>query len=920
MPDPTTVANAIFLPWVRQGAAGSIQTTDTLTASPPGRVRLPVKLRLNNAQDVEMFVHLLGPGDVTGIDIQQVVRTDPQPGTLDFEPNYFPAIEFDRPDFPWLFTPAKAGAESRLRPWLCLVVVKKQAGVTLRSEREAPLPILEINSPAKPGEELPDLSESWAWAHTQLSGRTNEPIAQTLANRPELNVSRLICPRKLEPTTEYYACVVPAFELGRKAGLNMPIEPAEETRLDAAWASGAQAPAQILLPVYYHWEFRTGVVGDFRSLALLLEARPIPPEVGKRPIDISQPGFRLPPVVTPGATLELEGALRVLKSLPAEGPAPAFQDELEKIVNAPAQQTGGANTAAPLLAPPIYGRWHAARNKVDNAPTPTWLDELNLDLRHRVVAGVGAQVIQDQQEQLMAAAWEQAGDVKPANQRLRQEQLNFSINASLHVRHISRLSEDGLFQIVAPAQSRVAWPDATANNAMATLQQRISNTALPLQATSGPVRRLARPRGVISRRVVMQGGARAGALVTKLSGTAISFQLPRAAGMVSFNSVSQGLPRLSLNVRYEVATADAVRAVIGRPKFRLLPEGQSLQMGALGPDNPDAANFRKAAIANLTKINPGKTGMIITRRPPLMTAAIKTAVIAQLDPAITVKARARASVQIVNDQRPDPLDQIMAAPDFPQPMYEALRDRSQDFLLPGLERVPPNTVTLLETNAKFVEAFMVGLNTEMARELLWRGYPTDQRGTYFRRFWDTRGSVMPQRDIKPPGDIAPIHGWGVKKLGDNMTGSSADGKLVLLIRGELLRRYPNAVIYAAEAVISPSGIREPGPVESYPVFRGKLRPDVTFVGFNLTDTKAVGSPPSDPGWFFVIQEQPTEPRFGLDVGTQSGTQTHLSVKAQPPASLPIPHGAVWGKNSAHMASITRQQSVRIAIHATNMIP
>ena len=31
---------------------------------------------------------------------------------------------------------------------------------------------------------------------------------------------------------------------------------------------------------------------------------------------------------------------------------------------------------------------------------------------------------------------------------------------------------------------------------------------------------------------------------------------------------------------------------------------------------------------------------------------------------------------------------------------------------------------------------MVGLNHEFARELLWREYPTDQRGSYFRQFWD----------------------------------------------------------------------------------------------------------------------------------------------------------------------------------------
>ena len=124
-------------------------------------------------------------------------------------------------------------------------------------------------------------------------------------------------------------------------------------------------------------------------------------------------------------------------------------------------------------------------------------------------------------------------------------------------------------------------------------------------------------------------------------------------------------------------------------------------------------------------------------------------------------------------------------------MYEALRDLSQDFLLPGLENVPSNTVALLETNSEFVESFLVGLNTEMSSELLWRNYPTDQRGTYFRQFWDTSAGSAQL-------DIDAISKWGEQRLGKNSP--NATGKLVLLIRGELLRRYPNTVIYAVAAV------------------------------------------------------------------------------------------------------------------------
>ena len=112
---------------------------------------------------------LRGPADVVGIDPHEIVRVDPKPNTTDFEPNYFPGIEFDRPDFPWLFTPAKAGANAKLRPWLCLVVVRQQEGVLLSSSADAPLPILNINGPAKPADELPDLVDSWAWVHAQVA-------------------------------------------------------------------------------------------------------------------------------------------------------------------------------------------------------------------------------------------------------------------------------------------------------------------------------------------------------------------------------------------------------------------------------------------------------------------------------------------------------------------------------------------------------------------------------------------------------------------------------------------------------------------------------------------------------------------------------------------------------------------------------
>ena len=98
-----TSANYVFLPWVRQGAASGIQTPD-MSANQAGVVTVSVKLAVNNTTppDIERQVRLYGPGDVTGIDQLQLIRTEPRHLATDFEPNYFPAIEFDRPDFPWL--------------------------------------------------------------------------------------------------------------------------------------------------------------------------------------------------------------------------------------------------------------------------------------------------------------------------------------------------------------------------------------------------------------------------------------------------------------------------------------------------------------------------------------------------------------------------------------------------------------------------------------------------------------------------------------------------------------------------------------------------------------------------------------------------------------------------------------------------
>jgi hypothetical protein len=243
---------------------------------------------------------------------------------------------------------------------------------------------------------------------------------------------------------------------------------------------------------------------------------------------------------------------------------------------------------------------------------------------------------------------------------------------------------------------------------------------------------------------------------------------------------------------------------------------------ARSADNP-RPGISAAATAHQNYLAQASIVPSFARLAPIDMGTTKEPLLQSIDPQRTIKARVQASLEISGPQEiaGDPLEPLLDAPDFPQPMYESLRDLSQDFLLPGLEKVPANTVTLLETNSKFVESFLVGLNVEMNREFLWRNYPTDQRGTFFRQFWDTSAGSGQQ-------DIKRIIEWGDQiQLGLN---ANAGDDLVLLIRGELLRRYPNSVIYAVAAVnVNGKFDLSPRPEdEKHPLFRGSLNPDVTF--------------------------------------------------------------------------------------------
>lgn len=397
--------------------------------------------------------------------------------------------------------------------------------------------------------------------------------------------------------------------------------------------------------------------------------------------------------------------------------------------------------------------------------------------------------------------------------------------------------------------------------------------------------------------------------------------------------------------------------------------------GADRGDTLEAAGFRRAAAALNGRLALARAAER-PARPRFELRGAHDKLHAAVNPLHAFPLRLAATVNFTFDPSwltvPEHLVPAMVYPDFDDPMYEKLRDISSELLLPNLQMVPPNTITLLRTNPQFIESYLVGLNYEFGKELLWREYPTDRRGSYFRQFWDVRGILDPpqseeeEADASELGkDVTPLDTWGSQSpLGAHRNPKRPTGEqLVLTIRGDLLKKYPGTLVYAQKAHVARADDGTPRPGEEpklaavatdedvareieFPVFRAQVDPDIRFFGFDLNVAQARGA--ADPrteaddwGYYFVIQQLPGEPRFGMDVQFDPDDDDATPITwddlgwdrfpagmpfvdvTVPPSSFtpagPGENAAQWGSDSARMASILYQKPVMIAVHAKEML-
>lgn len=985
MADLDTTQAYSLLPWVRRGIASRISGTPAANYA-----TVPVSLSVNGAQvPAPPKVRLPGPGDVKTIDARAFIRTDPVDGSDSFEPNYLAIVELATPDLPWLHTPVgdKGG---RLQPWICLIVVSDGDGVTLTPQTEGPAR-LRIDAPLNPAAELPDLTQADVWAHVQIAGSDLSTAA--LSGDSGATLSRLVSARALVSNQRYLACVVPTYHAGVNAGLGLAVD---DSDLALAWDKTVTAP--FTLPVYFSFRFRTGPNGDFASLARKIAPPSSTISLGSRAVDFSQPGFGA--AAAPGVTLGLEGALRSVATTDTPWPAgaqAAYQAQLRAVLSPPA-------AADPVVTPPVYGRTQSGKSLPADGAQPLWLGQLNLDPRNRTAAALGGQVVQAGAEAMVASAWTQIGEIRKANQLLRQAQLAREVSSSLNRRHLQNVAGDGVYlQITSPTHRRVR---VTLSGSALTLAGHVAASRIPDTAVSAAMRRLARARGPIGRQLTAATPTTPQYIVdrlnippaatpptTGLSGIVAAGPVKTPRGMVALDSVSPTVqvaemtPRalraapgwlkttVGLNPMQPVASAPQPPSV-ETPSIEILAPRQTepppvlpqapplVPPPGLPPTPPVAAlpiinwkgdanipavlqsgvatmpapfvfpatatelatlqaNFSTAATSISASIGIGDAPVAdlpsLGGTPALATT--RAALSAGLDPALTIKARIGARVPLGSGS--DPLHPLTAAPGFPQAMYEPLAAISPEWMLPGISSVPINTALLLRTNPAFVEAYMVGLNEDFAHELLWRQFPAQRSATWFQCFWSD-GTA----DIPAIGGFDPAG-----NLGDHTQDHIAPGRLALLIRSDLFRRYPNALVSACPAIWN-GAIRLMGTTRQWPLFQGQIGDDCRFFGFDIADPFGSSDPAANkPGVYFVIEEHLTQPRFGLepagtvppqsavwnDLGWDLVTLTGDFLNAATPPSFTSTEPVAWSLDAGAMAYILMRRPVRVAMHATALV-
>ena len=908
-----------FTSWARRGVGNSISPNGTSAV----RARIPLSITLSTdlANPLKPDVELLGPSDVASFSRKAIVRTTPLNGDYSFEWNLLPYVEFYDEDFLWRYTPDAPDDNKNLSPWLTLVVLKEGEFTELPSQSGA-LPAIRLQTAA-----LPKATDGHLWAHThtgEYAGVTATALDLVLSQvndnvkrDPDGFTCRLMSPRRLEPRTFYHAFVVPAYESGRLAGLGEEFSAIKARQL--AWTD-TNRPANLDFPIYHRWTFGTTEV-SFEELLSRFKTASTNPEVGIRPMDTSQAGYTKAKTTTNesvGTTnpsvMGLEGALKspatVSTVYKADGVSDKFQADIADLLKLYDTNTTTYGVAKmdgdPILTIPLYGQTYLP-NIIPPVPffgSNNWYSAINFDPRNRVAAGLGTQVIQKNQEDLMQSAWEQLEVLKKARN-------NYAAIGTIMSRlqvilaNPNVLAAEDFFSMAGTLTARVVNDTKTA-----TVFQSLNNSPTPNALVNSATRRILRTNGNIL-----------GKLITRTN--------PTSSRAIS--TASSALSRLNLTLNSAATDGSA-----NLNSFRL----RRAAIAVFNPPADDNTAFsvafrhflQRTGMLSLVTFNQVNGFDFATAQKTVLTA-VASAPLRQLKNKINLPSVTSLRAAATPERAPA---EFVGQPIFDQPMYEPLWKMDKDWLLPNVNLIENNTITLLETNPHFINSYMLGLNQELGREMLWREYPASLAATFFRNFWTTDdGSPTPQYN-----DIEAIQKWIGLKAEDRLAKGNAS-QVVLTMRGDLLRKFPNTIIFAASMKrVGGQGGKLKFDTEGsfkFPKFRAELPPDLQFIGFDLTveEIKRVDPSPQGRAWYFIIMEPVGEPHFGLDSVFRPDTPNQLvrndlawehvpnaaflSAAQKPNVTLTDIDKNLWGKDAATMANFLFQQPFALIIKATDLL-
>ena len=774
----------------------------------------PVETRIASAQ-----YELFGPGDVQRLAAGAITRRFPAPYSSDAETEKLALVEFAEHDLPWRYTPQLATG-GQLRPWIVLVVGKRAPDdIVLRPDGRVTLGLIAQSNH--------DLSRSANWAHVQ-----------DVDDR--YRIGRVIAPPYVDANgktdyldqTDYVACVVPAFT--------------------ATGADSWNGTEPVTIDLYDWWPFRTGPQGDFPELAKKLHKAVLANIVGagKKPFGHADVAYRSRTTPAKVTSLVTTGALR----LPGPDPADALPADIATEVTALSVRIVTSD-GRPVIAPPRYDAAFAEANASANPTADGWIDQLRKDPRLRGAAGLGAWNAIEWQDRIADAAAAKAGDLGIARDRINHVAFGVEVSRSLWRRRLPTDPVERL-AVLAPALGRLVT--TAGKSVIDTIAGRTPDLSRAL--LSSAARRALRP-GPARTALTTNGAAPFGHVLI----AANDCPEIRDAAEIRQNG-GDPLPAI------ERAVLDAARGnrELARPILQ-----------ALG-NNPSAAKLAAA----LRALEPDENGepnreaidrFLVTRsfgdvdRSPLQWAdwmnahghrepcnpvdltRLSKLVTAAIDPTV---ARPPA-VERVLSTLPGitHIGPVEIEPELDLPLWSFLSERAPDWMLPGAGDLKDGDVVGLSTNPVFIEALLVGANTQTTAELRWRNIPLVTRWSPLRKFW--------QRKAKDY-DILPIKDWpGGEPLGSAaLVPLPRKAEAVVAFRTTLFRRYPATVVYLYPVASwnPPVATTDLTNERVMPTFTGTIGTDITFFGF-----------PIDPlelkNYWIVLEEPPAGYRFSHKAGS-----------------------------------------------------